>query len=379
MIHRGHYDTAINGRRTLLSQHFYLPERLLIAAFYKLLSSSGFLAILLFLLTTLFNQIVEARGSVSASDPVPVEVGIRLHQIVEINQKKKNFTAVISLKARWKDPLLAYDTSENKHIMALSKTAFKALTLKKGTLFPAAVFYNLQGKPQSQNNLILIAPDGGVSFLERFTLVLQATDFDFRHFPIDTQLFEIHLDSLFPEEQFVIKELEGYSTTGEELGEEEWIVTGSSTRVTSSTDITDVPSSRFTLAFTAKRNFIYYIMKIFIPVTLIIIVSWFTFFLKDYSKRIDLAGGNLLLFIAFNFTISNELPKLGYVTFLDAVLVSTFVITVIVVLINVQLKRLQNLERGEVVESIDRYALWTYPLIYIVGVIVTVVIFFHGD
>ncbi|MEN8129811.1 MAG: electron transporter RnfC [Pseudomonadota bacterium] len=347
------------------------------ATYYSSILRSGFWTIsLLLLLSTLSSQSVEAQDNPSASGPVPIEVGIRLHQIVEINQKKKNFTAVIALKARWKDPFLAYDPSENNGLMAMNKTAFKALTLKKGTLFPAAVIYNQQGRQQSQNHLISIAPDGEVNFLERATVVLQATNFDFRLFPIDTQSFEIHLDSLFPEDRFVFKELEGYSTMEGKLGEEEWVVTGFSTRITRSTDTTGLPSSRFTLAFTAKRHFVYYIMKIFIPLALIIIVSWFTFFLKDYSKRIDLAGANLLLFIAFNFTISNELPKLGYITFLDAVLASTFIITVIVVLINVQLKRLQNLERGALAESIDRYALWTYPLIYLVGVIFTVTTFF---
>ncbi len=332
----------------------------------------GFWAIL-FLLFALFPSFeAEAR----TGSPVPVEVGIRLHQVVDIDQKKENFTVVVTLKARWKDPLLAYEPAMNKDFMMLNKKAFKALMLQKRTHYPAVVVFNQQGTNHIHNSLVSITPNGVVSYLERTTMVLQANKFNFRFFPFDTQLFEIHVDSLLPEDRFVFKELEGYSRMDDKLGEEEWLVTGFSTRITSTTDTTVVPGSRLTLAFTGKRHYVYYITKIFIPVTLIVIVSWFTFFLKDYSKRIDLAGANLLLFIAFNFTISNELPKLGYITFLDAFLVSTFVITSIVVLINVLLKRMQNHGRHEVAESIDQYALWAYPLIYLIGSSITTVFFF---
>lgn len=328
---------------------------------------------ILFLLLALFPSFeAEAR----TSSPIPVEVGIRLHQIVNINQKKENFTVVITLKAKWSDPLLAYEPVKSNDFMMLDKKAFKALMLKKGTLYPAVVVFNQQGRNHTHNSLVSITPDGVISYLERATMVLQASKFNFRSFPFDTQLFEIHLDSLLPEDRFVFKELKGYSRMDDKLGEEEWLVTGFSTKITSTTDTTVVPGSRLTLSFTGKRHYVYYITKIFIPVTLIVIVSWFTFFLKDYSKRIDLAGANLLLFIAFNFTISNELPKLGYITFLDAFLVSTFVITSIVVLVNVLLKRMQNHGRHEVAESIDRYALWAYPLIYLIGSSITTVFFF---
>ncbi len=349
------------------------------AVYLNLVSRSGFWPILLLILLSILTaQRVEAKESPSDSGAVPVEVGLRLHQIVEINQKKKNFTAVISIKARWEDPLLAYDPSENTGIMMVSKDAFKALTLKKGTRFPAVVIYNQQGRSHSKNSLISITPQGEVNYLEHYTVVLQAPHFDFRHFPFDTQLFEIHLDSMFPLDQYLFKELAGYSRVNEDLGEEEWLVTGYSTRISSSEETSGVSSSRLTLSFTAKRHVVYYITKIFIPVALIIIVSWFTFFLKDYSKRIDLSGANLLIFIAFNFTIAHELPKLGYITFLDAFLVSTFITTSIVVLINVQLKRLQNLGRDEVVESIDRYGLWVYPLIYFIIMIITIITFLGG-
>jgi glycine betaine/choline ABC-type transport system substrate-binding protein len=93
---------------------------------------------------------------------------------------------------------------------------------------------------------------------------------------------------------------------------------------------------------------------------------------NEFMNRADGWPAHIfLLFIAFNFTISNQLPRLGYITFMDAYLVSTFIITSIVVLINVQLRRQKKLGHIEVTETIDHYVLWAYPLIYIFGAIIT--------
>lgn len=84
------------------------------------------------------------------------------------------------------------------------------------------------------------------------------------------------------------------------------------------------PCARFALEVTGRRHLIYYILRLLVRSLPIALVSWFSFFLRDTGKRVDLASGNLLLFIAFNFTIGNVLPRLGYVTVGDAALAGLF-------------------------------------------------------
>ena len=76
------------------------------------------------------------------------------------------------------------------------------------------------------------------------------------------------------------------------------------------------------------------------------------------------AGANLLVFIAFNFTIAGDLPRLGYLTFMDLSLISTFLITAVVLVICVYLRRLHTLGREALVNKIDKYLIALYPVAY---------------
>lgn len=104
--------------------------------------------------------------------------------------------------------------------------------------------------------------------------------------------------------------------------------------------------------------------RLWIPLGVIISVAWLSFFLKEYVKRIEITAANLLLFIAFNFTIGSDLPQLGYITFADSVMMITFIISALAVAFNVFLWRLAIAERRALAERIDRYTIWVYPLAY---------------
>ena len=120
-----------------------------------------------------------------------------------------------------------------------------------------------------------------------------------------------------------------------------------------------------------------FVFRIFIPLLLIIIVAWITFFLKNYDKRIDVTTGNLLLFIAYNFSISDDLPRLGYLTFLDTILIAIFIVSTMIVVYNVYLRRLENNGKGDMAKKIDDYMIWVYPIAYALSFALVYYWYFH--
>jgi hypothetical protein len=146
------------------------------------------------------------------------------------------------------------------------------------------------------------------------------------------------------------------------LGEEEWYITASDANVSSV--VNQEANSRSSSHIQAQRHLPYYALRILFPIIIIVLISWLTLFLKDYGKRADIAGGNLLLFIAFNFTIASDLPRPGYLTFLDWIMFFTFILTALMFIYNIALKLLESRDKKEMAEHIDRIMIWLYPPLY---------------
>ena len=300
----------------------------------------------------------------------PVEIGIKLQQITHVDQRAENFGVVATLLMQWHDPKMAYDPDSDLckcHMKVLNEGKFDQLITEMGGRWPEFTIFNQQGNRFTQNRVIVIQPNGTVGYFERFSTTLQAPDFNFRRFPFDTQEFFIHVDSLYPENFYTFIDLEGFSEVAMRLGQEEWVVTSFDSFVSSVTASTRQVTSRFSFRIQAKRHQNYYAFRILIPMAIILVVAWGTFFVRDYSKRIDLSNGVLLVFVAFNFTISNDLPRLGYLTFLDTFVICAFIVTSLVVLMNVYLRRIEVAGRAELAHRLDRYLIWGYPAGWLVG------------
>jgi len=306
-------------------------------------------------------------GEAVLQQPINASIGIKLQQIANIDQKSENYSAVAATLITWNDPALAFrsDECQCEYKVYVAKD-FLAYVTDESIRWPAYTYLNQQNNRWIQNDYVVVYPNGDANYFERFTTTFQAPDFDFRQFPFDTQTFYIRVDSLYSKD-FVNFTASDFTEVGTQLGEEEWYVTDFETEVTSEPGSTGRETSSFIFRFFANRHLSFYIFRIFVPLILIITVAWITFFLQDYGKRVDATTANLLLFIAFNFTIAGELPRLGYLTFMDCLLVGAFFISVLIVIYNVYLKRQEKNERQTWAQRIDKYMIWLYPLGYTIA------------
>jgi len=318
-------------------------------------------------LAQLSDELEQAAAQSAPAEPLEIAIGVRIQQIRFVDQKSENFGVVGNLRLEWTDPKLAFDAAKaGQGFRVYSPESFWEFTSKNGIYYPTFTIKNQQERRFSQSPGFVVLASGRAYYIEQFSAVLQAPDLDFVKFPFDRQKFFVHVVLNRPESYVRFVPISSFSKLGDALGEEEWIMGDAWTEVTSDETPSGLTGSRFSFGFYGHRHLDFYVVRIFLPLVIFVLVSWATFFLEDYRKRIDYAAANLLIFVAFNFAISGELPRLGYMTFLDFLLVSMFIITGLIIVFNVGLARLEIAGRKGLAERIDDYALkWIYPLSYV--------------
>jgi hypothetical protein len=173
-------------------------------------------------------------------------------------------------------------------------------------------------------------PDGTLHYIELFHAEL-TTSYFLEAFPFDRESLGIFLQPVLDERDTMTiaydEQLSGVGTeTFVELAQ--WKIPGlKPTEQRREIGKTGKYIFEVEIDLMVQRRYRYYVWKVFLPLLFMVAIAYSAFWIKiaDYYTQISITLTAILTEIAFLFAISGSLPKVPYLTFIDAFFLITFV------------------------------------------------------
>lgn len=263
----------------------------------------------------------------SEAHPALVRVGLQIRNLAGIDEVKERWEVAGTLIASWRDRSLAYHPRSGSD---------RDRDVTRSAWHPTLVFRNEVAQTRFSNSDVYALPDGTVMQTQDFDAVL-STDLDLRRFPFDYENLPIIVEPGGEDADRVFVQFDPKLSALPRAHYAEiaqWRIIGMSGRP--DTETMAGRSTRgiaFTLAI--RRNSNPYVWKFIIPLILLVIVSWVTFWLshEEFTTKdqLNTAVATLLIVVAFNLVASNQVPKTNYITYIDAMLLVSFVFVIIAI------------------------------------------------
>ncbi|MFA4860920.1 hypothetical protein [Methanoregula sp.] len=187
-------------------------------------------------------------------------------------------------------------------------------------------------------------------------------DPDLRQYPFDQHTLLIQIEPKLYDENRMILAIHNNSTGHEpDAGIQGWRLAGESSRTISRTyDAGEPPYSRAVFSYEIQRDITSTILKFFIPILLLVIVTLFSLMMKGPS-RLGLNASMLIVAVFIHWRISDAIPLVAYATFLDVFMIITYSTIVLVLVSGILIQKFT--ESGELarVEQIRHWSILLIP------------------
>jgi hypothetical protein len=300
--------------------------------------------------------------------PVVVSLGLYVTNLVAIDEARETFEVAGYVSAKWQDPRLTLpfgDTSGSN----------QPRTFKSEDIWTPPIEGANAVSHKTNAYFLEVDKDGTVSYLERFDATL-SSGFNLRKFPFDTQVLEFDYQpfaSVPTVIQFAPQALPGTGVSPEPHTElAAWSV--KELRYTAnkmgSTGFLPLTGEAI-FQIVVKRRSGFYIWKIFLPLFMLTLVPVAVFWLdaKDIDWMLKVPMTMLLSMVAFEFTIARDLPRIGYVTFLDAAFLASFAFCFVNILEITLVYVMQRSDLRAPAVKLHTVGRWAYPLAYLVVIL----------
>uniref|UniRef100_A0A670Y9B8 Gamma-aminobutyric acid receptor subunit pi n=1 Tax=Pseudonaja textilis TaxID=8673 RepID=A0A670Y9B8_PSETE len=207
--------------------------------------------------------------------PVTIAMTLDVASISSISESDMDYTATIYLRQRWTDPRLVFQgnrsfTLDARLVKYLWVPDTYIVESKKSFLHEVTV----------ENRLIRLFSNGTVLYALRITTTV-ACNMDLSKYPLDTQTCKLQMESWgYDENDVCFMWLRGNDSVHglENLRLSQYTVEHFYTLVTRSHQETGI-YPRLVLQFELKRNILYFILETYVPSSLLVILSWVSFWI----------------------------------------------------------------------------------------------------
>jgi hypothetical protein len=302
-------------------------------------------------------------GSVPTPEhPTEVSIGLLIRNLIAIDEVKENWQAAGLLTAKWNDPRLKYQPRGRGQLH---------LDVPDSSWKPSLEFVN-EDKPTDFRLVDLyVEPDGSVVYTQAFNATL-STDLDLRRFPFDSQVLPLVVQARGDDlDRTILKadpEESGLPTRAY-AGIAAWVPV-SLTEYLGTIEGSTSGANDVEFRLKVQRSPKPFILKFIVPLLLLVIISWVTFWLshEEFKTKDQLtaAVSTLLIIVAFNITATNLLPRTDYITYIDALLFSSFVFVVISIatIVGTHLLQIHKSEKSAL--TVRRVAGFLLPVAFLI-------------
>ena len=308
-------------------------------------------------------------------EPVQVKLSLTLNKLSQIDSVAETYHVDAYLNASWLDQRASKLLWRPGGERAVYLDDAAAELLGRVIWWPDLETINTVGGRDRNNLRLEVLEDGTVLYTERFQATM-SSNMDFRKFPFDEQSFDILFESYtYREGDMVFVEPGARLGHLRETPAPDWRLGMPRARV-SRHEYGDSWFSRYTLSIDSDRLPGYFVWQVFLPLLLILGTSWIVFWLTELSDKISVAFTCLLTLVAFNFYTATMLPQLPYNTFIEEVVISSYVATFLLIGFILAVERLRLAGRDVASQRLDRVGRWMFPLGFALSLALTAHRFF---